>query len=520
MAEPKNDAPVDRYAAFDLASFEPSRALVTGALVLLILVLQLPFLTEAYRITVDEPWYAATAHAFASGHGLKNELVGSGGGDVFFLYPMMMSSLFLIDGTTFYAGRLFSVAMGVLAVVGLIGVMYRLGLRWMEVTLCGSAFIVSNLSYLTFRAIRPECAGTAFAIWGVYFLLEALRTRSPRDGALCGVAVGAAFLSHPALALFVLLVGIALLVDGFRERAFSAVIAYSVVGLGVLALLLAFMQVSMEEGVVGTLEIMAGRAADVGSERLGMLASTWENATSFFHRLHAEGRRAPIVLLEIIVLGWGLANLRKLGPASVMPLIPIGFLVVGFLTLRPMLLRSFTVVEWMILATFGLMIADLARSSAAWKVHAARAALALLALNNLAGDLYVIKRDWNAISYAELGKAIAAQVPPGSTVMSHMLFWFPLQESKVYTSYSRWRHEAHDDLESLLDSGEVEYVVLLDYDGLSLITAGATGSNPLLSPVLSYRKRVGEWADESGNLVAEIPARGYGKVAVWRVDRS
>jgi hypothetical protein len=498
--------------------FEPSPAVVLGSLVVLMLALQLPFLTEAYRITVDEPWYSQTAHSITIDHGIQNEVVGSGGGDVFFLHPLILSTIFEVSGTSFYAGRLGSVLFGVLALLGFGRILYRLDVGWIEVLLCGIAFTVSNLSYLAFRAIRPEAAAAAFAVWGGYFLFETLRSRSWVSGALCGLAVGAAFLAHPALAIFVVLVGLALLIDAARSREFSALVAYSGVGLIVLSVLLVFMQSSNPDGIAGALAGMSSRAVKVDGAAMGLLSSTFDNAASFFSRLHSGGRRAPIVLLEILVVAWGLANLRRLGRGSAMPLIAVGFLAVGFVALRPMSLRSFMIVEWMVVATFGLLITEIAKAGVAWKTSAARAALIVLILNNLAGDLYLIQRDYDAKSYSELSSELSAAVPAGSTVLSHMLFWFPFQESSMYSSYTRWQYHPYADLDGLLESGDVDYVVLLDHDGLSRLVRGATGAAAVPHGVVDYRDRVHAWVEPVGTLTNEITAKGYGTIKVWSLN--
>jgi hypothetical protein len=516
----RNEITALRNKASGWRSFEPSSALVVGTLIVVLLSLQLPFLTEVYRITVDEPWYSQTAHSIAIGHGVRNEVVGSGGGDHFFLYPLLLSAVFKVAGTSFYAGRLCSVLFGLIALIGLWRVLYRLGLGWIEVSLCGIAFIVSNLSYIAFRVIRPECAATAFAIWGTYFLLEALRSRSLASGALCGLAVGAAFLSHPALAVFVMLVGIALLVDAVRSRAYSAVTAYAGVGLGVLSALLVFMQVYHDAGISGNLAIMGRRAADIHGGGIGLLSSTFNNAANFFGRLYFGGKRAPILLLEIFVVGWGLANLRRLGRSSIMPLIPLGFFAVAFVALRPMLVRSFVTFEWMVFATFGLLIAELARTGVAWKVHAARAAIILLILNSLAGDLLLIKREYDTMPYSELSHEIETVVPSGSTVYSHMFLWFPLQESKMYSAHTRWwQQEGHASLYELLDSGEVDYVILLDRDNFVRLLHGSTGTGE--GSIWPIRKRdfLYNWVEQTGVLISEISAKGYGSISIWRVDQ-
>jgi hypothetical protein len=94
-----------------------SRVVVAG-LVGFFLLLELPLLTEVYRITVDEPWYSQVAYSVARGDGFHNPVVGSGGGDVFFLYTSLLAGFYELFGTSFYVGRLFSVFCGAISTAG------------------------------------------------------------------------------------------------------------------------------------------------------------------------------------------------------------------------------------------------------------------------------------------------------------------------------------------------------------------------------------------------------------------
>jgi len=178
------------------------------------------------------------------------------------------------------------------------------------------------------------------------------------------------------------------------------------------------------------------------------------------------------------------------------------------------------IVEWMVLATFGLLIAELSRTGVAWKVHAARAAMIVLILNNLAGDLYLIKRDYDTMPYSKLSHEIETVVPSGSTVISHMFLWFPLQESTMYSAYTRWRQqEGHASLDELLDSGEVDYVILLDRDDLFRLLRGSIGTGEVHNKIIRYRDIVHKWVEPTGVLISEIPAKGYGRISIWRMDQ-
>lgn len=97
-----------------------NRTFIILFLLALYLYLQLPFLTRLTRVWVDEPWYASTSYNFARGEGLIETAVGSGAGEVLFLYPLLLGTFFKVFGTTLFTGRLFSVLAGLLALLGFI----------------------------------------------------------------------------------------------------------------------------------------------------------------------------------------------------------------------------------------------------------------------------------------------------------------------------------------------------------------------------------------------------------------
>ena len=179
-----------------------------------------------YRSTVDEPWYSQVAWSLINGQGLYNHVVGVGGGDVFFLYTLVLGLFYKVFGMSLWVGRFVSVLCGVAAIIGIARILFSLRVQWKLVALCTSAFIVSNISYLTFRVIRPEAICTVFAVWSTWFLLRYLTEPKSRLAALCGVFVGLALLCHLNMAAFATAVGIVFVVDAIRGRRVGPILAY------------------------------------------------------------------------------------------------------------------------------------------------------------------------------------------------------------------------------------------------------------------------------------------------------
>ncbi|MCZ6782423.1 MAG: glycosyltransferase family 39 protein [Proteobacteria bacterium] len=503
--------------------WEPSRVLVLVGLVFAFLLLELPFLTEAYHITVDEPWYSQTGHSFAMGRGIHNDVIGSGGGDMFFLYAVFLGVPFKIFGTTFYVGRFVSVFFGVVSIAGIVCVLYRMGLRWREVSLCTLAVIVSNLSYLTFRAIRPEAAITAFTVCSTFFLLDALRSKSSRSAAIAGLLAAVGLMCHPNMVVIIAVAGLLLGIDAIRHRAFGPVLVYgATAALGGIAVLV-FLHFVFVEGLAPTISRMltrTGASALGGGDGPGLLGASIANAQDFFGRAIVGGRRGLIVAAEMGVLVWGVVSCKRLASNVLLPLLAAGFLALGFVVLQPFSLRSFTAVEWMIFATFGLLISDLQRRGGGWRMWAAQGLLALIVVNNLAGDLYLIRRDYGAVRYSELAERISEVVPSGSVVLSHQLLWFPLQDSTVYNEYSRSRLLEPDSLDALIESGDVDYVVLASEETFATMMGGALGDNTLGEGFIRYWNSVRAHAEVHGERVETIEAKGYGDFTIWRTGRA
>lgn len=501
-------------------SEEPAQHRVIGTLVGAFLLLELPLLTSAYRITVDEPWYSQVAWSVLNKHDLYNHTLGSGGGDVFFLYTGLLALFYKLFGVSLYVGRFLSVLCGVAAVIGVARILYSLNVRWKIVMLCTAAFIVSNLSYLTFRTIRPEAICAALAIWSTWFLLSFLRSHSPRPAALCGLLVGMGILCHPNLALLATVIGGVFVADAIRYRKVKPLLAYVITSGALLLLLPVVIELTRHDGLAGVFADFSklDRLTAASQDDLGFFPTAWNNTTQFAGRMTLGGKRLLIVVVEMGTLCAGLLLFRRIGVGGVLSFLVAGYLTLALLFFNNFSVRAFTEVEWMLFVVFALLLKELSASAtSSWKPRAAILAFSLLVLNNLAGDLVVMKRGLATASYDEINEHISALVPSNSLVLADQIFWFPLQESRIFNKHSRWHKLDYPNLDTLTGSGDVEVAIFVDRQDMEkMMGLGKKGPwSDSTRLQLKHRDAVEAYSKSKGELIERFEVAGYGWLNVW-----
>jgi hypothetical protein len=445
------------------------------ALVALHLCIQLPLLTRLTTVVMDEPWYAGTAHAVAQGRGFHNLSAGEGGGEVFFLYPALLGLQFRVAWVSLGVGRLLSVLAGAVAVAGVARLLQGLSVRPQVAALCGGLFVVSNVSYVTFRTIRPEAVALAFAAWSLFWLVHALRRGGSRAALAAGLLGGCAVLCHPNFALLVLAMLAALGVAAVRRRSFRPLAAFAAgAGIAAVALVAHLWRGAGLEAFV--LQLRA--RTPLSYEREGALADALANASALFHGYQLGGRRLYIALVELGLVAWGLSRPLRAPAPFLFAGLAAGFLLAGLLVLRPLSTRGLAGVEWLVFPLLALALERAWSSASRWRRTVAAAAVALFALNNVAGNAYLVLRDAGNTPYGEIESWIAARVPPGSTVLSYLGLWFGLEDCTLYSPATRWRHRPFPDLDALLESGSVDYAVLSDHPGRTRSGASGMAEHP------------------------------------------
>lgn len=501
---------------------------LVGGLSAAFLALSLPGLTRIGAMTVDEPWYSQVAHSVAQGRGFHNPVVGSGGGDVFFLYTTLLAAAFKVFGTSFAVGRLLSVACGVVAIAGVASLLAQLRVKTRDIALCCGAVAASNLTFVVFRQIRPEALGIALCTWGIAWFVATLRRPALTTSAGAASLLGLAALCHPHFAILAALVGCLLGVFAVRDARLRGPFAVLVAVLGVcFGGLVAFIVVPSDDTMTATLATSLGRTrmgADGGvGDAFARGASAWAALWALLDRLSVGGRRGLVVLVQLVVLGVGCAwAVRgRLGRGAVLPWLVVGLVAVGVVGLSAFGVRGFATVEWLVYATVGPLLLALQDDNRPRIARFSRVLVALVIANNLAGDAFVMTRDHTRADYGDVAERVAASVPRGSIVFAPMVLWFPLRDGPVFTEATRWQHLglAGQALQTL--QHKADFAVTIDDRGLRDLHKGAAGD--LIghdTPAQLFGRRVQAHASIHGNEVDRFAAAGYGTVTTYKLTKA
>ena len=138
--------------------------------------------------------------------------------------------------------------------------------------------------------------------------------------------------------------------------------------------------------------------------------------------------------------------------------------------------------------------------------------------NNFAGDFYIIRRDFNNTSYSSIEHMIDESVPDRTKALTLMNFWFPLKNNDNYNSYTRWNKKKYKSLDDLLNSRDVEYVIISDYLTTgSTATSGRKENENKINKHRKYYTKVHYFAQENGDLVKTIATNNYGDIEIWKI---
>lgn len=497
------------------------RSAVYALLICAYLLLHLPFLTRVPNVLVDEPWYGSVSHSLLR-TGRMVTLIGQT--NFASLYPVLLAGVFSLFGTSLLVGRLFSALAGLAGLLAIIATLRLLRVKNSIVLLCGLLYVVSNISYIVFRAVRPDSVVMPLVLWAVYFLVKAVDRGTLRDYLFCGILITASFLCHPNTALYMFLFGVVALWVSIRQRAPGAVVSYCVGSFALLGLLCLFIIFVKEQNLFTFFGRWLGRTT-VGTEGAAGAASifysTWGNLAKFVGKYILGVKRLFILIFEIGILVVGLFWCRRNKHAALISALGLGYfaLAICFLTLFPP--RYFGPVVAMSVIAYGLLLQGCETRKRAMK-YVLILAGAIYFLNNLAGDLYVIRRDHGNTSYGYVARKIDEAVPDSARVVTIIHYWFALKDNECYFTYTQWKKMKYESLDDLLSSGDVDYVVISPYRATSGAAGVAKrpasgGSDYLLKKHRRYFNTVHSFAAKNGRLVTRIITSNYGDIEVWQI---
>ena len=473
------------------------------------LLLQLSYVTKIPNVMVDEPWYANVAYNFANGRGLVNTNPGSGGGTGVFLYTLLMGLFFKIFGTSLFTARLFSVAAGLLGLFGLVCILVEVKARGKIIFFCTLFYVFSNVNYIIFRSVRPEGWSLTFIIWGLYFLISGINSGNDFKWFFSGLFVSASFLCHPNGALYVFLFGIVGLTHSFQTKKVQFFLYYllgcSLVFVSFFLHIIYFRR----EDVVSYIGNWSSRTSVSSSD---FLASIWQNIATFFKTYTLGIKRLFIFIFELGILIVGLFHYKN-RVLFITCLIGLCYFVLAIIFLKPFATRHFGEVLIFSIISYSLILQESETRKKTYKLYLIMGAIYLF--NNIAGDLYVIYRDYGHTPYSYIEEKVDVIVPDETKLLTLMHFWFPLKNNKNYNSYTRWRNKNYDSLDGFISSGDADYVVISDY--LTRGTTATSGRHVNCAKHKQYYEKVHNYAVENGCLIDAVRSDNYGKIEIWRL---
>ena len=475
------------------------------------------------KVGVDESWEAIPGSRLAFEGRIDNPVLsGSLAREEHLLDPQMtyyalLAGAFKIIGFGIYAGRVVSVAAGLVAVL-LTFLLTRRYFGDVVGLLAAVMLMLNNVAFVSAATVRPEAAVAAITLAGLYFLLCGLEEERHGFIALSGLLIGIGLHVHPNTALGATSLFVILLVHQgpgvVLKSIFWLFAAYLVIGFLPYAI-----YVFLED---------AGNGFEHFLLQIGNRAQPLAEGNVLLRTIQAESarytqyvffpKRALIVLLEATAILWALFRgnraLRLLALAVLVHLVLFPFLIVNKTA------RYFTVLMPMASILVAVFLCNLTgATNRSWREIPNRIRGAglpavvgvLLCLgylgNQFAGDAWVVWKNRHN-DYAGFTARLDEHLPVGARVWGSMTFWTGLHEHPYRTQYTY----ATD-----LETFRPEYVIMYDGD-IWKTRGGVTGRERKGTALQDVRERVEGLAAEKGVFVAKVEDPVYGTVEIHRID--
>lgn len=488
-------------------------------LIVIYFAVQLPLLTQLTSVWCDEPWYANPAYNFSINKGLVNTCVKSGGYEGSFIYTTGLSVVYRLFGCSLLTSRLFSVAAGLLGLIGFLLIIRKYARKTELVLLGGLLYIFSNIHFIIFRTVRPEGAMLSIVIWAVYFLLEAIHDDKKSSFLFSGLLVSSSFLCHPHGAIFVLIFSVMLFIHAIRDKSWKGFLLF-IIGCSVMGVVFGYYNsLVSSKNVFQTILSWAGGNRTSFGKTANEQVSLAHTIMTFFSHYSLGLKRLYIFIFEICALSAGLFYVKRNRVIFQLSLIGVVYLLLAFLFLRPFAARHFADVTTFSFLAFVLILADLQKKGYLKVRYFVLGLGVLYLLNNMAGDAYVMYRDSKQTPYSKIERQVDELVPDNTNVVTLLNFWFPLKNNNVFNTYTRWDRTRYKNLYDLLSSGDVDYVVISDYLAKGrTATSGRKEKKSTVNRFAKYYDTVTDFAKRSGRLLQVINTTNYGDIEIWEIE--
>jgi 4-amino-4-deoxy-L-arabinose transferase-like glycosyltransferase len=486
------------------------------------------FLDLFPKTWMDEAWDSTTAYTFQMDGTFRNLTLvdpALGNQDVHFLQPRIFSNIvmapfFALLGIGSVQGRLASVFMGALAVIGIYLLSRKFG-NYVFASACTLFLIFDNLFFVVTRTIRPEIYVVAITIWVLYFILGEEVTSWRRFAG--GVLLGISLYTHPNSVLVVISVFIIALSQA-KMKQYVKILSPMILGLVIGFLPYAY-YIWYQDGPNQfndfwlQIQQRAEMLKDPAGFFSGALIAELERYSSYIFFPY----RLSIFLIQILAVGY--AFHKKLDRLTRSILI---FIFVH-LILFPILIsaktsRYLTVLMPVVTILVIRMIWEMAGWSYDIKLPEIYSSIRklsrnilipvtlalILFLNQAGGDVWAVWKSRDC-SFSPFISRVRQLVPASAKVWGPMTFWFGFYDHPYRT---QWTVTDEEDMSRY----QPEYIILYDNTEIWANQSGVTGRlDPNYNRMEAVRNLVNGLVKSRGTYVGSVPNSCYGNIEIFKL---
>jgi len=503
--------------------------LVIIVLLLIFIVSSTLFLDRFPKVWMDEAWDSTTAYTFQLDGTFRNLALVSenyGNQNVHFLQPrlfpnVVMAPFFYILGIGSIPGRLASVFMGGLTIIGMYLLARRIGGQLFAI-ICTLFLIFDNLFFVVTRTIRPEIYVTAIALWAIFLILGKVVVFWRLF--IGGVLIGISLYSHPNSALVAVSIFLmALSQVKFREY---GKILFPLV-LGVIVGFLPYVSYVWVQDSANQfhdfwfqIQHRAEMLTDAGSFFSGALTAEIERYKSYIFFPY----RLPIFLIQILAV---VNAIFKKDDKINRPLLIFIF---THVVLFPILISAKTSRYMTVLMPIvTLLVVKMIWEIAGWSYETSlqsflssvskpnRATIIsvflglVLFVNQAGGNAWAVWQSRDFL-FSPFISQVRELVPSDEKVWGPMTFWFGFYDHPYRTQWTINTAKGMSDYQP-------DYVVLYDEVEIWARQTGVTKRNdPNYEKMESVRELLTGLVEERGKSIGVVPSSCYGNVEIFMLD--
>ncbi|MBL0344077.1 glycosyltransferase family 39 protein [Candidatus Villigracilis affinis] len=515
-----------------MLSIKPGQRYADVFFVLTLLIIfgfsSLLFLDRFPKTWMDEAWDSTTAYTFQLDWTFRNTSLvdpAFGNQDVHFLQPRIFSNVVMAPffawlGVGNFQGRLASVFVGALAVVGIYLLARKAG-GPIFAAVCALLLIFDNLFFVVTRTIRPEIYVTTISIWALYFILGG--ENSFWKLFTGGVLLGISLYTHPNSFLVLIAVFIAAL-SQVKIKQYGKILFP--VTLGVILGFLPYAYYVWDQDGANQfrdfwlqIQHRAEMLKDPGAFFSGALTAELERYGSYIFFPY----RLLIFLIQFLAIGYAFYKWTDGLNRAMLIFIFVHVLLFPIL-ISAKTSRYLTVLMPVVIILVVRMVWEMAgwpydinlsgMSASIMKLNRSVlipvALILILFANQVGGDVWAVWKSRDC-SFAPFISQLRLLIPSDAKVWGPMTFWFGFYDHPYRTQWTVNTEEEMNDFQP-------EYVIL--YDNVE-IWANQTGVTKRLDPnyerMEAIRNLLVQLAKSRGVVAGSVPNSCYGNIEVFKL---